>query len=215
MARRTALYAVLGLAIMLVSALPAHATEIVKPPAPSGHAQALSPAGPLLSGGVHASLSRKLLWATVNTCDTFESPDAMGIRASMPGNGTRQRMYMRFTAQWYSGSRDAWLDVPNGRSPWVYAGSARSRSRQAGWTFDFQTPSYGHAYVLRGWVEYQWRSVRREKRVAHKRPAKRSAYRVARRRTLLTSTGVKDVRGGDPKGTSKAMCAVANLGDAD
>jgi hypothetical protein len=208
--------ALIALAISLGAALPAQAAEIIAPPAPTGHAQRLSPAGPLVQGGVHASLNRKLLWATVNTCDTFESPDAMGLRASMPGNGSKQRMYMRFSAQWYSGSRDAWLDVPNGRSPWVYAGSARTRSRQAGWTFDFQTPPYGRAYVLRGWVEYQWRSVRSEKRVqAHQRPVKRARYRVARQRSLLTTTGVKGVRGGDPKGTSKAMCAVANLADAN
>jgi hypothetical protein len=211
MLRRTALLTVIG---VLACATPAGAVTPIEPPAPEGHAQALSPAGPLISGRVQASLNRKLLWATVNTCDTFEAPDAMGLRASMPGNGTRQRMYMRFSAQWYSGSRDAWLPVPNGRSPWVNAGSARSSSRQGGWTFDFQTPPYGRAYVLRGWVEYQWRSVRREKRVSRERPVKRARYRVARERTLLTSTGVKGVRGGDPKGTSKAMCAVANLGDA-
>lgn len=203
MSRRTAL-PLLALLILLVSALPARAAEIVKPPAPKGAPQAASPAGPLLRPGVHASASRDL-WATVNTCDTFASPDAMGLRASMPGNGTGQRMYMRFSAQWYSGMQAKWLDIAGGKSPWVYAGSARYKARQAGWSFDFQTPSYGHAYVLRGTVQYQWRSVRRIKGV------KRASYRVARERTMLTSTGVRGVRGGDPKGTSKAMCAVANI----
>jgi hypothetical protein len=214
MARRTAL-PLLALLVLLASALPAHATEAVEPPAPSGHAQPLSPAGPLFKRGAHASLGRGLLWATVNVCDTFDSPDAMGLRASMPGNGTHQRMYMRFSAQWWSGVRQAWLPVPNGRSPWLYAGSARSRARQAGWSFDFQTPSYGHAYVLRGSVEYEWRAVRRAKGVRRKKPVKRARYRIARERNLLTSTGVKDVRRADPKGTSKAMCAVANLADAN
>lgn len=203
MARRSAL-PLLALLILLVSALPAHAAEIVEPPAPTGAPQAVSPAGPLLAPGVHASASRDL-WATVNTCDTFASPDAMGVRASMPGNGTSQRMYMRFSAQWYSGGAGKWLDVANGRSPWVYAGSARYRARQAGWSFDFVTPAYGHAYVLRGTVQYQWRSVRRTK------GARRSGFRVALKRSRLTTTGVRGVRGGDPKGTSKAMCAVANL----
>jgi hypothetical protein len=203
MVRRTAPL-LLALLALLASALPAHASP-VKPPAPDGHPQAASPAGPVFRAGVRAAGARPLLWATVNICDTFESPDAMGVRASMPGNGTDQRMYMRFTAHWYSGMRQSWLPVPGGRSPWVYAGSARSRARQAGWSFDFQTPPYGRAYVLRGTVEYQWRSVRRAKGV------KRSGYRVARQRTLLTSTGLKGVHGGDPKGTSKAMCAVAGL----
>jgi hypothetical protein len=203
MARRTAL-PLLALLILLVSAVPARAAEIVKPPAPEGAPQAASPAGPLLAPGAHASAARDL-WATVNICDTFESPDAMGLRASMPGNGTDQRMYMRFSAQWYSGTRGAWLDIAGGRSPWIYAGSARYQARQAGYSFDFQTPAYGHAYILRGTVQYQWRSVRRTK------GARRAAYRIARERSVLTSTGVRGVRGGDPKGTSKAMCAVANL----
>src|SRR5215210_2077988 len=128
MARRSAL-PLLALLILLVSALPAHAAELVEPPAPTGAAQAASPSGPLLAPGAHVSASRAL-WATVNTCDTFASPDAMGVRASMPGNGTRQRMYMRFSARWYSGAAGSWLDVPDGKSPWVYAGSARYKARQ-------------------------------------------------------------------------------------
>jgi hypothetical protein len=48
-------------------------------------------------GKARAAASR--LWATVNVCDTERSPDAMGVRASMPGNGKPQVMFMRFTAQ--------------------------------------------------------------------------------------------------------------------
>ena len=204
MARRTAL-PLLALLILLISALPAHAAQVVRPPAPEGAPQAASPAGPLLAPGARASASRDL-WATVNVCDTLASPDAMGLRASMPGNGRRQRMYMRFSAQWYSGTPAKWLAVAGERSPWIYAGSARSKARQAGWTFDFVTPSLGQAYVLRGAVQYQWRALRRKK------GAHRARYKVVRERTALTSSGVRGVRGGDPTGTSKAMCAVAGLG---
>jgi len=204
MARRTAPL-LLALIVSLLCGAPASAAVAVEPPAPDGHAQAATPAGPLLHGEAAASAKRDLLWATVNVCDTFESPDAMGIRASMPGNGRRQRMYMRFSAQWWSGPRQQWLDVHNARSPWVYVGSARHRARQAGYSFDFATPSVGYAYLLRGAVQYQWRSRRRTTRV------RRSGYRIARERTLLTTTGVRRVRGSDPKGTSRAMCAVANL----
>ena len=31
-------------------------------------------------------------WATVNICATPRHPDALGVRASKPGKGTRQRM---------------------------------------------------------------------------------------------------------------------------
>ena len=51
---------------------------------------------------------RKNLWATVNVCDTKRSPDDMGVRARMPGDGTHRRMYMRFTAQYRSAAGTWW-----------------------------------------------------------------------------------------------------------
>jgi hypothetical protein len=193
-------------AAMLAFAAPALGAS--KPPAPKAYAQEASPAGPLIKLGKarSAAAPAELLWATVNICDTFDSPDAMGLRASMPGNGREQRMYMRFAAQWYSGIRQAWVDVPRGVSPWLYAGSAKYVSRQLGWTFDFVTPSYGKAYILRGTVEYQWRARKKAK------GARRSSWKVAKSGAQFTRTGVKGVDGGDPKGTSKAMCAIANVG---
>jgi hypothetical protein len=206
MLRRTAL----PLGVLLVLALaagPADARVTSKPPAPDGRSQHASPAGPLFKSGARASAkAASRMWATVNICDTFDSPDAMGIRASMPGNGRRQRMYMRFSAQWWSGLQQKWLDVPGGTSPWIHAGSARYASRQAGWTFDFQTPPMGRAYVLRGTVEFHWRALRKSRR------ARRASWKLARHTTLLTRSKVRGVHGGDPPGTSKAMCMVASLG---
>ena len=194
------------LAALLVFAAPALGAS--KPPPPTAYAQEASPAGPLIKQGQarSAASTADLLWATVNVCDTYDTPDGMGVRASMPGNGRAQRMYMRFSAQWYSGIRQAWLDVTGGRSPWLHAGSARYVSRQLGWTFDFATPSYGRAYILRGSVEYQWRARRKSK------GARRATWQVAKSGEQFTRTGVKGVDGGDPKGTSKAMCAIANVG---
>ena len=116
MLRRSALP--LGaLVLIALAAPPAHAGTASKPPAPAGHLQKTSPAWPLFKPGPRAAANTaSRLWATVNSCDTFDSPDAMGIRASMPGNGRRQRMYMRFSAQWWSGLQQQWLDVPGGRS---------------------------------------------------------------------------------------------------
>ena len=57
-----------------------------------------------LAAAAPAQAGHPDLWATVNVCDTAAFPDAMGVRASMPGNGTRQRMYMRFNASWYDRS---------------------------------------------------------------------------------------------------------------
>ena len=180
-----------------------------------GHAQKASAAGPLLGKGAHASASR--LWATVNLCDTERAPDAMGIRASMPGNGTRQQMYMRFSVQWYSGQAEQWLDGPGGVSPWQRAGSARYVARQAGYTFDFVTPPAGRGYLLRGSVEFQWRKLVRPEVARRDRwnasanaPQPKAHWSVAKRNTIMTRTGVKGVDGGDPAGASKAICLISN-----
>ena len=169
-------------------------------------------------------------WATVNVCDTKNSPNALGIRTSVPGNGTRQRIFARYTAQWWSEADQQWLTVEgSGVTPWVLVGSADMASRQAGWTFTFVQPPEGTTYVMRGVVELEWRdnaaASKRSKRshrkhAARKRQrAKRSAHRrrharraqgnaVVQRRTLLTKTGMRGVQGGDPAGLSKAMCLI-------
>ena len=144
------------------------------------------------------------LWATVNICETELSPDSMGVRASMPGNGTAQRMYMRFKAEYWSRAAQAWMPVPgSGTSPWVYAGLAEYASRQAGWTFAFATPPAGVTFTMRAQVEFQWRAKRRLVDPARARRAK-----VIRSATRMTETGIIGVDGGDPEGTSKAMCLI-------
>lgn len=164
-------------------------------------------------------------WATVNICDTKNSPNALGIRTSVPGNGTRQRIFARYTAQWWSEADQEWLTVEgSGVTPWALVGSADMASRQAGWTFTFVQPPEGTTYVMRGVVELQWRDTaaaakRVRRRIARKRQRARSSAdrrharraqqnAVVQRRTLLTETGMKGVQGGDPDGLSKAMCLI-------
>jgi hypothetical protein len=204
-------------------------------------------------------------WATVNICDTANRPNNLGVRAGMPGTGRRQLMFMRFTAQYWSPSREAWLDVPGaGSSRWVYAGSARFATQQTGWTFAFEQPPAGTTFVMRAVVEQEWRGPessagsrarrtgkrhdaakrkaakrkaarhktasrgRKTRKIArYRHPAKprehsavastarkrgkadpRARFAIAKRRTLLTKTGLEGVDGGDPAGTSKAMCLI-------
>ena len=143
------------------------------------------------------------LWATVNICDTQESPNALGVRSSVPGNGSRRRVYARFTAQWWSGAKQAWLTVGGrGRTDWVYIGTQGWHPSQGGWTFHFSQPPAGTAYVIRGVVEL---SYRREARAGKR---KRAHWSQVDRRILLTETGKNGVKGGDPVGTSKAMCLI-------
>ena len=135
------------------------------------------------------------LWATVNVCDSQAFPNIIGVRASMPGNGTSQRLYMRFEAQWYSKSKGRF--VPTGSSSrWLKVGSARYKSTQAGFSFQFEDPPEGTAFLMRGKVDFQWR-VRRKRR-----------WVVVRQRSRTTAAGMSRVEGGDPKGRSDAICVI-------
>jgi hypothetical protein len=168
-------------------------------------------------------------WATVNVCDTKDSPNALGVRTSVPGNGSDERIFVRYTAQWWSGAKQEWLTVGgSGVTDWILIGRADMASRQAGWTFRFVQPPAGTGYVMRGVVELEWRdqvaAARKARRGRHARKLARPhrahranrgrrahrAQRVAvvRERTLLTETGMKGVQGGDPAGLSKAMCLI-------
>ena len=166
-----------------------------------------------------AGKGKRPFWATVNVCDTAKSPNALGVRTSVPGNGSNQRIFARYTAQWWSGAKQEWLTVAgSGVTDWVALGSADMASRQAGWTFRFVQPPAGTTYVMRGVVELQWRDptratrraqrlrTRRADRTRRARRSQRAA--VVRERTLLTKTGMKHVQGGDPAGLSKAMCLI-------
>jgi hypothetical protein len=164
-----------------------------------------------------ASAAPPKLWATVNVCDTATAPDSMGVRAGMPGNGTAQRMYMRFRAEHWSRARQAWQPVPGtGTSPWLPAGTAKWQRRQAGWTFEFAPPADGATFTMRAVVEFEWREAERAvaKRAKPGARAKRRVRalarpRVLRRATRSTETGIPGVRKGDPPGTSKALCLIS------
>jgi hypothetical protein len=152
-----------------------------------------------------AQAGQRDLWATVNVCDTKRSPDRMGVRARMPGNGRRQRMYMRFTAQYRDGDR--WRVVAGrGRSRWFYAGSALFRNQELGYTFRFDAPDPGTSYTMRGRVQFEWRKLRRGRLV------------VVRRATRLTTRGHRST-GAQPPGYTRARCVIRGPkpvpGDAD
>jgi hypothetical protein len=211
-------------------ALASPASALAQDPAAEVPDISVSQAQPVTTGpsyGIARASSTPELWATVNICDTPDAPDSMGIRASMPGNGSAQRMYMRFSAQYWSRSRQDWAPVAGtGVSPWVFAGSAEYDRRQAGWTFKFAAPPAGVTFTMRSLVEFEWRrsaervakrGVRRVKRLRRHRKrtrgfdlrrARASQTKVVRAVTRTTETGITGVHGGDPAGTSKAMCLI-------
>lgn len=136
----------------------------------------------------------KDLWATVNVCDTSVHDNMMGVRASMPGDGDRTKMYMRFVAQYYDRSRQLWSDVKgSGVSKWIYVGSGVYARRQGGYTFAFDPPARGKTFVLRGAVDFKWTKGRRIVRTAH----------------VLTKSGHPGTRGADPATYSASLCEIS------
>lgn len=138
------------------------------------------------------------LWATVNICDSKQSPDTMGVRARMPGSGKRERLYMRFTAQYRDGDR--WKVVSgSGRSRWLYAGSGLFENQEIGYTFPFDEPEAGSSFLVRGLVQFQWRDDRRH---------------LGRLRTVVTRRSHRYTSGGhhtpraEPPGYSRATCRI-------
>ena len=147
----------------------------------------------LLAPASATAASSPNLWATINHCDVAGS--SVGIRASMPGNGTSQRMYMRFSAQ-YRNAAGRYVETGSS-TRWIRVGTARTRSVQSGYDFVFTPPAAGSAFTFRGTVGYRW-TARKGKR-----------WRVVRTEKVVTRGGIKGVEGGVPKGASAASCAIA------
>jgi hypothetical protein len=135
-------------------------------------------------------------WATVNVCDTARHPNAVGVRASMPGSGgLRERMFMRFRVQWRDPADHLWHNLlAGGDSGFIGVGSARHRVRQAGLIFRYDPPRAGQALRLRGVVRFEWR---------------RRGGRVVRALTRTTTAHHRSDAGSDPKRYSAASCVLS------
>lgn len=142
----------------------------------------------------HSPLSSRQLWATVDVCGPRDQPNTIGIRGSMPGDGsTKDTLYMRFRVQYLDPTSKRWIYVAHGAdSGFLKVGSANV-TRQAGRSIQFSPASGRPAYTLRGVVTFQWR---------------RGAA-VVLSSTRLTSAGHRSVAGADPKGYSAATCTLS------
>ncbi len=146
----------------------------------------------LVPAGTAEAASTKYLWATINKCDGAGS--SIGIRASMPGNGTGQRMYMRFSAQ-FRNAGGRWVETGSS-SRWILVGTARRRSVQSGYDFDFVPPPKDQNYVFRGTVNFRWTARKGKRR------------RVVRTASRTTKPDIEGVEGGSPRGRSDGDCLI-------
>ena len=130
------------------------------------------------------------LWATVNVCDTAKQPDAIGIRASMPGAPKGARLTMRFRVQYRAADGD-WTDVADADSGWRTSGR-EGRPAESGWSFTFAHSS--KPIVLRGVVRYRWRR----------------GDTLPRQAEVATESGHRSSAGADPASYSAATCALGS-----
>src|ERR1700730_3732796 len=152
-----------ALAVAAVTSAPAQAAKSTPVAAPPSKSRAKLG---------HVLLRSRLLWATIDICNTKKYPHQLGIRGSMPGSGIRREdMFMRFQVQYYSPADKLWHNIRQPRkkgrrgnsadSGFKDVGSARFRARQAGQTFQIQPAANGSSYILRGLVTFQWRAGRK------------------------------------------------------
>jgi hypothetical protein len=96
-------------------------------------------------------------WANVNICNASQ----LGVRAQLAGDGSKEAMRVRFSAEWLS--PDGWVPLAGqASSPWLDAGSAEFTWAQAGWTFNISVPppaapdAAPASYQLRSVAEMQF-----------------------------------------------------------
>jgi hypothetical protein len=131
-------------------------------------------------------------WATVNVCDSAKQPDAIGIRASMPGTPKGVRLSMRFRVQYYEDKTDTWIAVEDADSGWRVVGTAKGTPVESGWSFNFAHPP--NEVTLRGVVRFRWRR----------------GDSLPRSAEVATEAGHRSSAGADPANYSAATCVLGS-----
>lgn len=135
----------------------------------------------------------KLLWATVNICDTVKHPDTIGIAGSMPMLKKASKLYMRFRVQYRDEATKKFKTVPGGDadSDWEIVDPGTGKARQAGHDFKLAAAK-NESYVVRGQVSYQWRKGKK----------------VVLSASRFTTIAHPKTKAADPKNFSAAACAI-------
>ena len=185
----------------------------MRPPLLAG-ALVVALAAPVGASGAPLTSSADL-WATVNICNTPGHPYALGIRGSMPGNGRKGIMFMRFQAQFYARADRHWHNiVSGGRSPLIRVGSSMHKVRESGWIFTFKAPPAGSSHVLRGVVAFQWRTigpvVRRGGKIVRAKDGKplHRRGRVLEHARKRAESGHPGTTGAEPPDFSRGICEI-------
>jgi hypothetical protein len=141
----------------------------------------------------HSLMQSRLLWATIDVCDPTDQPNTVGIRGSMPGDGSpSDTMFMRFQVQSMNKTTNHWTNPASGASSGFVKVGSGATPRQGGRTFTFGSSAAKAAFTLRGVVVFQWRH----------------GSTVVASTSRTTSAGRQSLAGADPAGFSAASCVI-------
>ena len=163
------------------------AAAAVTPATPALAAHAADPSSSQIHTAIRSAQHSKLLWATVNICDTKHHPDTIGIRAQMPSLPFATSLSVKVQVDYWSTSANRFVPDP-GVSRSVPLGDVANQITQGGANFRFQPP-----VVLSGTVTFEWKL----------------GGKTIGRATRLTGHGYRGVQGGDPGGYSTATCRIS------
>jgi hypothetical protein len=143
------------------------------------------------SASAHSPLHSRELWATVDVCSPKDQPHTIGIRGSMPSDGhPKDVMYMRLRVQYLDPVKKEWLNLSNGGDSGSLKLGPGLLARQGGLSVELAPVAGKPAFMLRGYVTFQWR---------------RGAT-VLQTATRLTTSGHTSLAGADPHGFSAPTC---------
>lgn len=148
---RHALGMFLGMRMVLGASILA---AILAAASPSASARPTShrPSAAQIRAAVSRAKRSRVLWATVNICDTRRDPNTMGIRGQMPSLGFTAGLYMNIQFDYWSAKRKRFEPI-SGLSKLVALGELGSGVRQGGASIPF-TPPTGR---LSGTVTFEWK----------------------------------------------------------
>lgn len=166
------------------SRIAALAVVIAATPAPAAVAKARggTPTQQQIRAAVRGAERSRLLWATVNICNTARHRNTIGIRGQAPSLPFATTMSMLIQVDYWNGRK--FIPDPYA-SKRLDLGDPSNEVVQNGANFTFRPP-----VILSGTIEFEWKL----------------AGRVIGHATRFTGHGYKGVAGGDPAGSSSATC---------
>ena len=120
--------------------------------ATAGAATAGNPTAAQIKKAIARAERSKLLWATVNICNSNRYPDTIGIRGQMPSLGFAAWLSMNIQLNYYSTTDNQFIPLPSGGSHTTRLGRSSVKLQQGGATWNFNKP-----VLLNASVQFVWR----------------------------------------------------------